>query len=94
MCRSDDRNGSERIENEEIFIPRHDEVGPAVDGEFEKHVILTITARLNSVRDGNHFRHANQDAEKLLPFRDADISIEFRTRQDIGKFIQDGLGNQ
>jgi hypothetical protein len=94
LCGRDDRNVSERIENEEVLISGHDEIGSAVDGEFEKHVIIGISAGSNGVCDGNHFGYTKQEAKKLLALRDTDVRIELGAREDVGELIQDRLGNQ
>lgn len=82
------------MEGEEVFITGHDEIRPAVDREFEEHVVAGIAAGADEVNDGNHFGDAAEQAQELLPLRDADVRVKLAARENAGEFAQGRLGNQ
>ena len=45
--RRDDRNAAEWVQHQQVFVPREDKIGMAVDGQVEKLVISRIAADRN-----------------------------------------------
>jgi len=66
-CRVNDRDALEAIEDEQIGVAGYDYIGVAVQGQFEKFIVLRVTASDDALRDAHQFgggEHGAQVVEK------------------------------
>ena len=89
-----DGDTAKRAQRQEILISRDDVSSPSFDCQFEKLVILGVSAFPQSDRHDHVLGIANVCGEKLQPLVLAHIPGEFWASQYVVQFLERCFGNQ
>ena len=89
-----DGDAAKRAQRQEILISRDDVSSPSLDCQFEKLVILGVSAVPQSDRRDHVLSIANVGCKKLEPLVLAYICREFWPSQHIVQFFECCFGNQ
>ncbi len=77
----------------EVGIARDNEASFAVDGKFKEFVVPRIAARMDHVNDWDHLGDVAEETQKILPFFNGNVGIEFGARENVGQFLKSGFGD-
>ena len=91
---SQDGDAAQRAQRQEILISRDDVSSPSLDCQFEKLVILGVSAFPQSDRHDHVLGIANIGCKKLKPLVLAYICREFWSPQHIVQLLERCFGNQ
>jgi hypothetical protein len=82
------------VECQQISIAGQDQIGLAIQSDFEKLVVFGISAVPHWIDNRHKFGQAPKQPQELLPISEVDVAVEFRACQDVGQLIHRSFGNQ
>lgn len=85
-------NSPERMELQQIGIAGNNDIGAAVEGNFQKFVILGIATALHRMRDLHNEGQTSQQAHELVPVCWFKVAVEFRAAQYLIQLRQGRFG--
>ncbi len=90
VCQSLDRNITERMEDQQVFIAADDAISVCGYGQFQKLVVAWIAARVNLGRDGNRLAGFDEGGHECLCIIIINIRGKFGPREHCGEFRRSG----
>lgn len=91
---AEDRDSSKWIQLQQIAVAGNEDIGSAIDGNFQELIVLGIATALHRMGHFNDDSQSTQQVHKLVPVLVFQVAVKFRATQHFTQLDQGCAGKQ